>query len=348
LRSSGAIVKVSQSGSDVAFTLYSATTNPNPTTLATCGGTLSVTGAKLVGVGAETCPAGTAASTVGGVKSCVRCPVGKYCAAAAGTGDASTLATSCPAGTYSSLLGAASAGACTSCPAGTYSAAPGSVACAACGVGSFQDATGKSFCKECPGAATVMATTCNNECGTKQFRNPATGKCEVCPGGYGVDSSSGVPTCRLCPAGTQSPPDSAVCTSCAAGFYAPDESTETCSACPAGTSGGVAAVSCTQCPPGREARARSSTCTPCAAGHYRSEAGDAANALCVRCPGGFYTDAVTGATSCTKCPPGEGRRRRCLPACRERADRLFWPSASSSVPHRLKRPRLRRHVRRVA
>jgi hypothetical protein len=125
----------------------------------------------------------------------------------------------------------------------------------------------ETSCDSCPGAATVKATTCSNTCPTKQFRNPATGDCEVCPLGYGVVTTNGVPTCALCPAGQQSPADSAVCTPCTAGTYAPDAGTGTCSACPAGTSGGEGALACVECPAGQEAPAGSSTCTGCVAGY---------------------------------------------------------------------------------
>jgi hypothetical protein len=296
---------VVKSGADAALSLYSATTDPNPTTQVACGGTLSVTGAKLVTLGTEICPIGTLAATAGAVKSCAPCPAGKYCDTAAGTGDASTTATACDAGDFQPLLGATAAVACTNCVVGTYSASGAAVSCTACAIGTYQDVAGQTSCKSCPGATAVMQTTCDNDCADKEFRNPATGDCEVCPLGYGVDGTSGVPTCELCPAGQQSPADSAVCTDCAAGYYAPEAGTGTCSACPAGTSGGLAAVSCTECPAGEESTAHSSSCTACVAGYYRAETGDAANALCVKCPSGLFTNAATGATTCTVCPIGE-------------------------------------------
>jgi syndecan 4 len=292
---SGSIVKVTKaSGTTATLTVSAATTDPNATPAAACSGTLAVTGAKVVAAGDETCPAGSVASGTD-VKSCAPCPAGSFCATSAGAAD-------CTAGTASPILGATAA--CGNCAAGQYSDA-GAVQCSSCPVGTANPTAGAATCASCPGATELGTVTCDNSCGLKQFRNPVTGDCESCPGGYGVASVSGVPTCVQCAAGQESPADSVTCDDCASGSFSANAGTETCSTCPAGTSGGVGATSCTSCSEGQEAVAGSTTCTACASGFYRAGSGSAANARCTKCPSGYLTNAATGATTCTKCRAGE-------------------------------------------
>jgi hypothetical protein len=112
----------------------------------------------------------------------------------------------CPAGKFSSSVGATSSATCANCVAGTYSSA-GASACTSCPAGAFSSTVG----------ATSNAT------------------CTSCPPGTfsSAVGATSIATCTVCPAGRFSTAGVSTCTSCSAGKYLTN------------ASGGSDAASCT-------------------------------------------------------------------------------------------------------
>jgi hypothetical protein len=248
-------------------------------------------------------------TTAACVGACVATP-GRYCP----LGATSSTPLVCPAGSYSSSLGAA---ACSGCPAGTWGASsgtnasscsglcqpgttspPGSTICTSCPVGYFANSSGAGLCTPCPAGTYGSVLGLNT--------SSCTGMCTPTPGRYCPDAAtSGSPL--LCPEGRFSVTGSfTLCEPCVSGSYCP--------------SGSVAPV---LCPMGTFSAPRSGVCSPCLSGRYGNttglfnstcgggcEAGPGSycpaglvTAIGTLCPAGRYTD-VGGASLCTPCPGG--------------------------------------------
>ena len=294
------------------------------TPCATCPGcTLSVTQQS-------TCPANSL-TLAAGATSILNCTA---IAGAYGTnGQACTL---CPAGTYSSAVGATTSATCTSCQAGQYSTATGATApCMACPVGQYCATLGTApaACTSAPANSyyTSTATTasgCSWICNPGYYQSAST--CVACPVGSwcyaGVQNTC--PTnansvalasdqnqclCKAGYFGNGSATGTSPCPQCNAGSYCPGGNTNLSIACPANStsSPGSNLLSQCYCPPGYQG-SNGSTCALCPAGTICSSGslsacpantiapeGSSSLAACVANPG-FYQ--LTAGGSAFQCP----------------------------------------------
>jgi sugar lactone lactonase YvrE len=81
----------------------------------------------------------------------MRCPAGSYCPLRSPSDNL----TPCPAGTWSTAMGAASDATCANCPAGKFSARLGSTSCAACPAGTYSAVSGANSSRDCLPCATA-------------------------------------------------------------------------------------------------------------------------------------------------------------------------------------------------
>ena len=112
------------------------------------------------------------------------------------------------------------------------------------------------------------------------------------------------PECTPCAAGSAAPePETIECTPCLAGYFQSETGSDQCDACAPGTfTSSTGAETCEACPAGQITTGLAPTgCSNCTAGTYRALG---TPNKCEVCPAGFKTDAVTGATTCTKCSAG--------------------------------------------
>eukprot|EP00698_Gefionella_okellyi_P020610 TRINITY_DN648_c0_g1_i2.p1 TRINITY_DN648_c0_g1~~TRINITY_DN648_c0_g1_i2.p1 ORF type:complete len:4078 (-),score=690.51 TRINITY_DN648_c0_g1_i2:80-12022(-) len=250
------------------------------------------------------CPAGTYGlnSGLSAASDCNTCSPGYYCYHG--------VSTACPAGTWSSVVGATGVDQCTSCVAGRYSSALGAssiATCELCAAGTYSTAV-----------AAVSSATCLT-CPQGSFCTGVAGAAELCPAGTwgsaagfvsqynctkcAVDyfstatGATSVATCGYCLAGSYGTIRGAAtagdCPQCTAGYYC-DGSVGQRVACGVGTYSATVGASLP------------STCAPCAAGTYNPNTGSASVSACTQCSPGYYS-TVTSASSidvCTACAVG--------------------------------------------
>jgi|GEM_PF-2415435 len=232
--------------------------------------------------------------------TCNGCPAGKYSTAVGAitvdtcapceagnyaNGTANTSCTVCDEGTYAAGTGNAS---CTLCTAGTYASGKGNISCTACSAGYYQDAAGQTSCDAC------AAGYYQNNTGQIE--------CLACVGGA-YQNQTGQASCVECPVGTYSfGSANTSCTPCDVGYFQSMTGKTSCSACPAGEYQNLTGQS---------------VCIDCAAGSFTDDTG---NALCEACPTGTYQNHTgmpycesclagtyannTGSTSCNVCAAG--------------------------------------------
>jgi len=244
------------------------------------------------------CPAGTYCP--GGGAAPVGCPPGSYMNI---TGSSTNQCTSCAAGSYSDITGAAL---CTKCPLSTYNPSTGSTAKSAC-----------LFCSAgiyCPEGSTVNTVTCP----AGWFCSGGNRETAPCPSGRystttGAQSNA---TCLACGAGIWCPPAStnasvtcqpgwacpgggAPNSICGPGYFATGYGNTVCSLCAAGSlANTIGATSCSICPAGTylESGSASLTCSPCPANTYSPNPGAGSRAFCLPCPSGYSSQPSS--TSC--------------------------------------------------
>ena len=247
--------------------------------------------------------------------SCEPCKAGTTCTTTSG------VATSCPAGKYTPLLGAQE---CWDCGDGTVSNG-GANACQECLPGTTP-VPDKSTCDLCPGG------TCSTLPGAT---------CQACLAGTFRDADGGDGTeCTKCPPGTFSPgPGATNCTECPAGTVATGEGSTSCTPwCAVGQAIGMPAsrrdlqaaahpspcssplllaahfllmlparLSSPSSPAGTYSAVKGGqACDPCEPGTYNNQTSQTS---CTDCGAGFFTAPPSdnpdlGATSCTACPKG--------------------------------------------
>jgi hypothetical protein len=287
------------------------------------------------------CAAGTCGSSEN-LQNCMTCPTGKYqtfigqtscvaCAAGkiAGSGAVSSPAhcKACDAGQFQSRDGQTT---CDQCAAGFYSAS-NAPSCTRCGLGTYQEAEGKSFCtsckpcsnggvqKGCGGASPGYCSTCSP--GTVMKSG---GTCEACAPGHYSDVENAL-SCKPCvplPGGFQPASGKSFCkqtTVCAAGqlqTVAPTlTSDRTCAVCPekqfSTTLNSPNCEQCAACDNGIRQRCGGSFegfCAACAAGTFFN----AATQACVACSVGHWCqdgkEFVCGGMN-LYCPPGSATPR---------------------------------------
>ncbi|GMH71325.1 hypothetical protein TL16_g05623 [Triparma laevis f. inornata] len=267
-----------------------------------------------------------------GQKTCIVCPAGKYQDERGQSG-----CTDCSIGKYNNNDGTKrdkhdNSNNCEECVAGKYGPSEGAVTCTAC-------PAGKSVIV---GGLHISADQCV-VCGTGKYANEGSA-CLSCPAGtYLSDAGTNekdhddAKDCAICEIGTyQNNPESSGCIICPAGTYNNDhayaaihhDSINDCIICPAGTYNSDAATSavhhndlsdCAVCPSGTylpdeatsaEFHTSIDLCTACAVGKKNKDAGTAAEFHdspndCSNCDPNYYSDLMTGTSSCTACPEGE-------------------------------------------
>ena len=281
------------------------------------------------------CTAGRYGATAGQSQALCTgvCVAGYYCPA----GSTNATAAVCPAGFYSS----AGAAVCSPCPVGRYGStlAASSAACDGPGApgryGDTAGATNDSCAGACPAgyacvAGTVNATATPGPPG--RYSTPGSDGCLQCPAGtygalwrlenascsgpcnggaYGNDTGLTVPSCSG---------------SCAAGYACPPGSTSpTAVVCPVGQYSLVGAAQCVECVAGQYGSVQGLTIVGCsglcAPGRYGDIGGQALPNCVGSCTAGFIcpagstngtvspcdvgTYSLTGAASCSECPPGQ-------------------------------------------
>ena len=160
---------------------------------------------------------------------------------------------------------------------------------------------------------------CYRSCAAGEWASPCNGtfECASCSPGYYCSGDCSDPT--ACPVGTAvAGYGSSVigdCIECLDGYYATEEGTAACSACPAGYSCSSASATPSSCAKGEYSSVGSIECTACADGYYSAFT---AQESCLPCPAGYEcSDATTepsecssgsysygNATVCEDCPAG--------------------------------------------
>ena len=147
-----------------------------------------------------------------------------------------------------------------------------------------------------------------------------------CSLGEYLSSSKG---CVACPEGSFGdrtvPPW--LCSPCAQGFFQPNTGKSSCLPCPVGSYSSDDGRFCISCQPG-EFVTDLSRCASCPAATY---APVPLNGACSECSNGFYTGALNGATTCTKCDEGTGSSSSRL-ACDVAAPDYFIASSGEITP----------------
>ncbi|EAR83639.1 GCC2 and GCC3 family protein (macronuclear) [Tetrahymena thermophila SB210] len=207
----------------------------------------------------------------------------------------------CSKGQYSN---SSTSGACTACPAGYFTASIGSSQCQQCSDGQFASGTGNSSCQTCGSSKTNNNDFTDCQCIDHNSKLNG-GSCICNPGYIGTPATS--------------KNSSNSCTACPAGQFT-DLSSGKCSPCPAGTfSNGQANVNCTQCSSGQYANGTGNTsCSNCGPGSTNTD--DFSGCKCYdsnavvwsadknqcQCAANFYGDASLATsvskTQCINCP----------------------------------------------
>ena len=210
--------------------------------------------------------------------------------------------TACPAGTFSTVVGATSPSTCATCPANSTSGA-GASACSA-NIGYYSN--NGVITKAPPGYYAPGNTTLPIACPAGTYSpvsgTTSPGNCAPCPAGtysltVGAASSS---VCTACPANSTSGAGASACsanpgyysnngvlTQASAGYYAPGNTTSQV-ACPSGTFSPALGVT------------NSGDCASCPAGTYSSTVGAANPSVCAACPTNYTSGA--GASACYVIP----------------------------------------------
>jgi len=233
-----------------------------------------------------------------GAEECSMCVHGKAPGKKAGTDI--DICIECVPGKYNNEEGA---NACKECDAGQFSEDKGQMICYPCSSGEYQSEDGKIKCLECPlgwsqnNRGAIECTACAAGLSTTSKRAKS---CENCLPGKSSASSGAI--CTHCLAGKFSDTaGSSICKYCPKGKWSDTVGRETCTNCAVGKMNDEIGrtTMCTSCPAGWKAPQGSTICNPCAAGKSSKE-GSAQN--CDLCPMGQYTSS-TGAI-CVACPLG--------------------------------------------
>ncbi|GMI18635.1 hypothetical protein TrLO_g5769 [Triparma laevis f. longispina] len=194
------------------------------------------------------CDAGTFSQS--GAETCVTCDTNKISDAGAsvctlcepGRIPAEDHATciDCLAGKYAN----SGDDACSSCDVGK-SAAGGSANCENCEPGKAAGETGTVACTDCSaGKKNNLERTGCDDCPATEYSMVKSSTCLSCPGGSYCELGTGDPAPK-CPPGTESGSGSSECDACKPGYYAPEEGSTACQACPANQAPTAGKTACT-------------------------------------------------------------------------------------------------------
>jgi len=217
--------------------------------------------------------------------ACAACEAGKFKREAG-----LNACTSCPSGTFSTIVGATTNDGCQACPTGK--------------ILSGLDQSSDSNCAVCP---------------VGRYGNDGM-ECLVCPEGT-YNSAEGSFECTDCPKGSFGNITEALkCHACDAGTYSQTTRAVSCQNCPSGKFGTKAGEqsahdACESCPPGRYSEEGSLECELCADGLIPKngkmcescrpgQVPSPNNSTCVTCPLNTYNPDA-GGTSCLSCPTNE-------------------------------------------
>ncbi len=259
------------------------------------------------------CPDGTFADTPGAT-SCSACPGGSF-ASSAGSSNC----TNCPVGKSSFATAAKSASTCRWCAANSYAAQAGSANCTGCPRGTFNRSLGASSAAHCGlcragtyGVAGLGKGCADCDAGTASSAVGAT-RAEDCSScGSGRFAPAGSPSCRSCAPGyyaTNNATDSdaigegvgaSLCRECPGGRYNGKNDSIGCKVCAAGKASSAASTHCTSCVRGKYSAFGAAACSDCEAGKISAAAGATS---CSACPAGYYA-AAAGQWACAACPTG--------------------------------------------
>jgi predicted outer membrane repeat protein len=241
-----------------------------------------------------TCDPGSWSS--GAAETCASCSAGSYQPADSLRDLPCTL---CPAGNYSTSIGATS---CIGCDRGAYASSTGSVSCSPCGRGTANNLPGQATCPSCPAGSSAIDVGLYEcvPCGIGKYSSSANAQsCFDAPAGSYVDSL-GASSPTPCLAGTEQPLTGGTnCSECVRGRYAP-QGTASCIAAPLGyAANGTGLSTATSCSLGTYSQSLgSSQCLPCAKGTYGPTA---ALSTCLDCIGASVAP-IEGLSACSQCP----------------------------------------------
>jgi len=207
-----------------------------------------------------------------GSSPCIDCGAG-YFSSALALGNRS-LCRACDVGTYSSLGAADSEELCLDCIAGTYANATASSVCAQCNAGFYSTTTSAISVDAC--------LACDAGKFSAQKAADSETMCEGCSAG--TYSYAGNSFCSVCPAFSDSGPESDDPSKCLCNVGYFGAVLQDCSACPAGKYSTDVGLM------------QESDCLLCTAGSYSEQAWTS----CLICPAGTYAPAVSPA--CITCP----------------------------------------------
>ena len=205
----------------------------------------------------------------------------------------------CPAGKFSSVIGAISFSQCIVCSKGMYSDKPGMTSCLPCLSGKFTNRTGETMCHKCAR-------------GRKSQNSNATG-CLGCNKGY-FQNKIGKTSCLPCLPGEFGDKEAMhLCDKCPSGRYSKDTNSTSCSYCAKGRfTDTMGATLCLPCLPGKFANNTGmAICHMCTPGQFAASSN---SSLCFKCSAGKFSRSL-GSAECTACGPGRYNIKRASTSC---------------------------------
>ena len=274
--------------------------------------------------------------------NCEICVVGKYSANAASTSEC----VSCPSGWYQdstsqSMCRACLPGkrqgsiqqiGCEDCAAGKFNQEIKSTTCQDCDAGFYQAKTGQILCFPCMVGRSQESRGMQScvTCSEGKYRgdtNLASSTCLQCPKGYS-QSTLGAVACTKCNVGTYTnQPSSSSCLTCNSGLYLSEIGKTSCKPCPIGmwTDTKEGANSCSNCPAGTSGE----QCKMCLVGTFRGTRDSPTAYPCPNCPSGWFQN-TNGSSVCLRCIPGTFANNNGSLGCRDCPIGWYQDSLSSS------------------
>ena len=184
--------------------------------------------------------------------------------------------TECPAGLYSTEIGAVSINVCVGCPPGTYSSATGLTSpdeCINCAAG-----------KKNPNDGSNSSAACEDCLANTKAAEEGSSQCTSC--GVGEKSQNGSLKCTKCDAGDAGTGTNGACEPCLPGQYrSSDMKASACLLCPVGWGSSDGSTKCQTCDKGKFSAKEGSDCKNCPEKTFQDTS---ESTLCRACPTGWY------------------------------------------------------------